>query len=66
MKTSCVSQLELVATGFESNLAGLSVTTPGGVDVPAVEAILRDGGDAASPMNTNRRRRAAAAGEVIH
>jgi excisionase family DNA binding protein len=64
MKTSCVSQLELVAAGFESNLSGVSVARPEGVDAPAIETTRRDDTESASPLNTNRKRRAPAGGEV--
>jgi excisionase family DNA binding protein len=65
MKTPCVSQLELVAAGFEANFPGASIARPEGVAAPAVETTRHDGGDAASPLNTNRKRHAVAvAGEV--
>jgi excisionase family DNA binding protein len=65
MKSPCVSQLELVAGGFEANLPGVSGARPEGVDVPAVETTRRDDTESTSPLNTNRNRRAAvAAGEV--
>ncbi len=65
MKTPCVSQLELVAGGFESKFVGVSAATPDTVDVPAVESSRRDDTESASPLSTKRRRRAAVvAGEV--
>jgi hypothetical protein len=64
MKTSCVSQLELVATGSESNLARVSVTTPETVDSPPAETGGRDGSEPAPGLGTKRKQRAPAVGEV--
>jgi excisionase family DNA binding protein len=64
MKTPCVSQLELVAGGFEANFPGVSGARPEGVDVPAVESSRRDDTESASPLNTKRKGRAPATAEV--
>jgi excisionase family DNA binding protein len=64
MKTPYVSQLELVATGFGSDLPGVSVTTPETVVMPAVETTRRDDAESAPPLSTKRKGRAPAGGEV--
>ena len=65
MKSSCVSQLELLPPGFESSFAGACAEAPTAIALPAVDAIRSEERKAVSPAGSKQPRRASvAAGEV--
>lgn len=58
MKSSCVSQLELLPPGVESSFAGVCAEAPTAIALSAVDANRREAGKAASPAGPKHSRRA--------